>query len=123
MSQRLYRDPQHGAVAGVCSGLADYFEVEVWVVRLVLVTGLIFASFLTFLLYVAAWILLPKRDDFVAAAVMPMVKQHGWQKGVNPAEALALTAQRLAELERRVQQIERCVTSRTYRVRRDLKGL
>lgn len=48
MSQRLYRDPQHGAVAGVCSGLADYFEVEVWVVRLVLVTGLIFASFLTF---------------------------------------------------------------------------
>ena len=47
MSNRLYRDPRRGALGGVCSGLADYLGVEVWVVRLVAVTALIFSLFIT----------------------------------------------------------------------------
>ena len=37
MSKHLYRDPQRGALGGVCAGLADYLGVEIWVVRLVAV--------------------------------------------------------------------------------------
>ncbi|MFC3913837.1 envelope stress response membrane protein PspC [Pseudaeromonas sharmana] len=123
MSQRMYRDPSRGALAGVCTGLADYFGVEVWVIRLGVATGLIFATLLTVLLYLIAWGMLPKRDELAGAEPLPTMKQHGWQKGVSPAQALTLASERLAELELRVQRIERCVTSKAYRIRRDLKGL
>ena len=39
-SRNLYRDPQKGKIAGVCAGLADYFGVETWIVRLLAITGL-----------------------------------------------------------------------------------
>ncbi len=29
----LYRIPQSGKVAGVCAGIADYFNFETWLVR------------------------------------------------------------------------------------------
>lgn len=32
--KRLYRDPRHGVIAGVCSGLANYFSIDVVIVRL-----------------------------------------------------------------------------------------
>ena len=54
-SRNLYRDPQKGKIAGVCAGLADYFGVETWIVRLLAITGLIFAGFITFTAYIAAW--------------------------------------------------------------------
>lgn len=36
-SKRLYRDPKHGVIGGVCSGLAGYFNVDVVVIRLIFV--------------------------------------------------------------------------------------
>ena len=47
MSQRkkeLYRDPKRGKIAGVCAGLSDYFNMELWLVRILFVT----ATLLTF---------------------------------------------------------------------------
>lgn len=31
--RRFYRDSERGVVLGVCAGLADYFELPVWAVR------------------------------------------------------------------------------------------
>jgi len=45
--RNLYRDPQRGKIAGVCAGLAEYFGVETWIVRLLAISGLIFAGFIT----------------------------------------------------------------------------
>ena len=52
--RNLYRDPQRGKIAGVCAGLAEYFGVETWIVRLLAISGLIFAGFITFTAYIAA---------------------------------------------------------------------
>ena len=59
--RNLYRDPQRGKIAGVCAGLAEYFGVETWIVRLLAISGLIFAGFITFTAYIAAWFLLDKK--------------------------------------------------------------
>ena len=127
MSKNLYRDPQRGALGGVCAGLADYLGVEVWVVRLVAVTALIFASFLTMLLYLAAWAMLDKRPSVEGGASASygaaQLKQQGWQQGLMPHQALDRTAQQLDALERRLQAMERCVTSKEYQLRRDLQRL
>jgi len=127
MSKNLYRDPQRGALGGVCAGLADYLGVEVWVVRLVAVTALIFASFLTMLLYLVAWAMLDKKPRAETGANASygsaQLKQHGWQQGLMPHQALDRTAQQLDALERRLQAMERCVTSKEYQLRRDLQRL
>ena len=32
---RLYRDPDHRVIGGVCAGMAAYWDLEIWVVRLI----------------------------------------------------------------------------------------
>jgi len=34
MNKKLYRDEYHRVLGGVCSGLAEYFDMDVTVVRL-----------------------------------------------------------------------------------------
>ena len=57
--RRLFRDTGTGKVAGVASGLAAYFSVDVTLVRVILLAGL-FAGGFTFLLYIILWIVLPE---------------------------------------------------------------
>jgi phage shock protein PspC (stress-responsive transcriptional regulator) len=60
-------------VAGVAAGLADYFEVDVTLVRIVLV-ALAFLGGLAVPLYVAAWLLIPE-DGAEAAIADGLVNQ------------------------------------------------
>jgi phage shock protein PspC (stress-responsive transcriptional regulator) len=31
----MYRDPDHRIIGGVCAGIAAYWDIEVWIVRLI----------------------------------------------------------------------------------------
>jgi phage shock protein C len=60
MSKKLYRSIHNKMLGGICSGFAEYFELDVSIVRLIfvaldLVTGLI--PMLIF--YIIAWIVIP----------------------------------------------------------------
>ena len=57
--RRLFRDTGTGKVAGVAAGLAAYFDIDVTLVRVILLAGL-FAGGFTFLLYIILWIVLPE---------------------------------------------------------------
>jgi len=57
--RRLYRSTSDKKIAGVCSGLAHYFEVEVTLVRLLFVAATIFSCGLALLCYIVAWIIMP----------------------------------------------------------------
>nr|WP_297347801.1 envelope stress response membrane protein PspC [uncultured Glaciecola sp.] len=60
----LYRDPKNGKIAGVCAGIADYFTLEIWLVRILTVTAffLLGGSFVL-VAYIAAWFILDKKPD------------------------------------------------------------
>jgi phage shock protein C len=61
-SRRLVRRLDGRMVAGVCSGAADYFGIDVNLVRL----GFVLASFFGFigvLAYLAAWVILPEEGE------------------------------------------------------------
>ena len=126
--RNLYLDPQRGKIAGVCAGLADYFGVETWIVRLLAISGLIFAGFITFPAYVAAWCLLDKKpvtlyaqEDADFAEVR--MKARSWQAGVTPHQALGRIAQELDALEPRVQRLEKLVTSKEFTLQREFSKL
>jgi len=60
MNKKLYRDEYHKVLGGVCSGLADYFEMDVTVVRL-LFAFTFFIMGIGFIPYIILWIVLPKK--------------------------------------------------------------
>lgn len=60
MEKKLYKDEYHKKIAGVCAGLAEYFTIDVTVVRLIFVVTCIFHGG-GGLVYVILWIVLPKK--------------------------------------------------------------
>lgn len=61
--RRLYRSTADKRIAGVCSGLARYFEVDVTLVRLLVVAGALCSGGLGLLAYIAAWIIMPRDNQ------------------------------------------------------------
>lgn len=59
--RRLVRLPEEGRIAGVCAGLADYFNTDVTLVRLAWIILAIVPGFIIggLLAYVIAWAVLP----------------------------------------------------------------
>ncbi|ATG73608.1 envelope stress response membrane protein PspC [Zobellella denitrificans] len=118
----LYRDKRNGKLGGVCAGIARKAGVEPWLVRVLAVTGLVFASFLTFVLYMAAWLLLEDRPD-QPEPEPAHVKSAGWQSGLSPKEALDKLEGKLRRLNGRVAEMEQLLTSREFRLRREFNDL
>ena len=69
--KKLYRDTDEKMIAGVCSGLANYFGIKVWIVRalfLLPVLSMIFAwnhfffnvSPTSFIIYIIFWLVMPE---------------------------------------------------------------
>lgn len=57
--RRLFRDPDDHLVAGVCSGIANYFDTQAVWIRLAFAVAFVFAGTGLFL-YIVLWLVLPK---------------------------------------------------------------
>jgi phage shock protein C len=58
----LHRDPSKGKIAGVCAGIAEYFGMEIWLVRVLTLTGFfLLGGPFFFVGYIAAWFILEKK--------------------------------------------------------------
>ena len=64
MEKKLYRNPQNKMLAGVCSGLAEYINIDPTIVRLIwALIGLSGAGIIAYL--ICAIIIPEKPDDYV----------------------------------------------------------
>lgn len=57
----LYRNTSQGKLAGVCAGIADYFGWETWLVRILVVSGVLLGMQWFVVIYIAAWFILDKK--------------------------------------------------------------
>lgn len=62
--KKLFRDLENAALAGVCSGLANYFAVDVIIVRILFLLVLFFGGF-GIPLYIILWIIVPKVNSHI----------------------------------------------------------
>lgn len=60
MEKKLYRDERRKVIGGVCAGLADYFDLDIAIVRALFLLTFIFMG-TGFMVYVVLWIVLPKK--------------------------------------------------------------
>ena len=111
-SRKLYRIPARGKVKGVCAGIADYLDIPVRLVRVIVVLSMVFGLFmLTLIAY------------FLLAFVLDEKPQSAEE---NAPTAHMLLDQLEAELrggEPGVRDIERYVTSETFSVRSRFRQL
>lgn len=60
-SKRLQRNTRNKVIAGVCSGLADFFGIDVALMRVIFILLLV-AGYSGFLIYLILWIVMPKAN-------------------------------------------------------------
>lgn len=86
-SKRLHRNTQNKVIAGVCSGLADFFGIDAALMRVIFVV-LLLAGCSGFLIYLICWIVMPsakptnyQQADYVQSAPQNEGKG-GWIAGL-----------------------------------------
>ena len=58
--KKLYRNKTDGKIAGICSGIGDYFEIDTVIIRLVFLLGLFLGGGI--FVYIIGWIIIPIKD-------------------------------------------------------------
>lgn len=126
--QELYRDTANGKIAGVCAGLANYFGLEVWLVRILVISAaLLGGSFLVLLAYVALAFMLEKQPKNYVETLKSKqdhkLKSKPWTQGRAPEDLLATLENDFSSLESRIRSMEAYVTSDTFKVNREFSKL
>lgn len=63
MAKKLYRSSKQRMIAGVCGGLAEYFDLDVNITRLLFVAiSLLSVLFPMVIFYIIAWIIVPEKE-------------------------------------------------------------
>lgn len=147
--KQLQRDTEEGKIAGVCAGIAEYFGIETWLVRIATVaaTLLLAGPFIPFF-YVAAWFILDKkplnsgfrrhqgsafttrhhggkgwRNEVNEDDRKVEVKSTVWQAGEPPRQAFYDIKNQFSRIETRLRKIETYVTSSEYQLNREINKL
>jgi phage shock protein C len=59
-AKKLYRSLTQKMVAGVCGGLAVYFDIDVSIIRLIFIAVALASALIPmFIFYIIAWIVIP----------------------------------------------------------------
>lgn len=68
MRERLYRSRQEKMIAGVAGGLAQYFDIDPVIVRVIFIAATLITGGLGLLAYVLLWIVVPYKDEAYSTA-------------------------------------------------------
>lgn len=67
----LVRSVDNRKIAGVCGGIAEFFDIDPMTVRIVAIVLLVVAFFMTLSLYLICWIAIPKDDGRISQTPRP----------------------------------------------------
>lgn len=62
MVKKLYRSRKDSIISGVCGGIAEYFEIDPTLVRLLAIL-IVFLGGIGVIAYIIAWIIIPQNPD------------------------------------------------------------
>jgi phage shock protein C len=158
--KRLHKNGHNKRIAGVCSGFADYFEINAFFIRLAFVGSLFFGPFAIFA-YIAAAILMDKnpeeasgthhRSQYVHQRMHPHMSAH-MKETINAKVKMAeenmkarknrhsryddldnaerfntqdmeKCTHRFSELEQKLRKLEATITSKKFKLHRELKRM
>ena len=116
------RDSTNSVIFGVCSGLADYFGFDVKVTRICVAIAAFFFFPTVPIIYLILGLLL---DDSGRSRRNQVREDPELRRRVRsePHTTLRSVRYRFRDLDRRLQRLEKHVTSRKYNLEREIDGL
>lgn len=127
---KLRRNKIDGMIGGVCAGLGDWLGIDHGPMRIFFVLAIIFTG-LPVLVYFLMWLFIPSdkrapyvREDREYRRAQRKAKRNG-HVDVEPGETTNYgdVRSKFRSLEERLQDLERSVTSREWKLRRDFRDL
>jgi phage shock protein C len=115
----LRRIPERGVVAGVCAGIAEYFDWSPKVVRVIAIVLLFIGFGTSVIVYLALWYVM----DPVTPAEAAAARSGDAPSPGRPPASMDEVKARFARLDERLRGIEECVTDKEFELRRELKKL
>lgn len=120
---KLYRNTKEGRIGGVCAGIADYINVNPWIVRLAFVIGVVFFAFAPVFLigYLVLWMVLrPRPADLYENAEEEVF----WRSvTTKPDQTLAGLKAKLRDLDRQIGEMEGFIASKEFDLHRQFRDL
>ena len=58
--KKLHRNKEESKIAGICSGLSDYFEIDPTIIRLIFLFGLFAGGGI--IVYLIGWFIIPVKE-------------------------------------------------------------
>lgn len=144
--RKLYKNPDKAKLCGVCSGLADYFGLEVWVVRIIAISLLLFINGGVLVAYIVMCLVLDpkpgsqsnrgcfgrekKRHQYTQPEVVdeesrpyrPSVKEV-WKAGTSPKDLFEKIENKFSNIEQKLQHIESFVTSKQFELEKEFRKI
>ena len=119
---KLYKIPQEGRCMGVCAGIADYLDIKVGVVRILTVVGALVTGIW---LFVIGYFVLGMALDAKPAGLYEDDQEEEFWKQTrrSPDYTAAEMRSRFRDIERRTSDMEAYMTSKRFRLERELKAL
>lgn len=119
---RLYKDPRHGKLLGVCAGIAVYFDVRPGVIRFLAILGAVFTGFWPI---VIVYIIMAVVLETKPAEMYERPEEDAFWREVRtkPDYTAADMRRRFRDIEKRTQDMEAYMTSKRFRLDRELRDL
>lgn len=113
--KKLYRIPSKGKLKGVCAGIADYLDIPVRLVRVIVVLSLFFGLFMfTLIAYGVLTFVLDEQPDDIGGRPSAVLSAR---------QMLSRLSTELESDEQSLREMERYVTSETFSVRSRFRQL
>ena len=123
---RLRRYPRAGYVGGVCAGLGAYYDFNTKIIRALLVIAVLCGWGVPIIAYLILWYLMEPDPgmpgDEPPAGVRSRERDAYRPESSTPPSPTELRA-RFARMEERLRNMETCVSSGDYELRRELRKL
>ena len=133
--RQLYRDKKRGKIGGVCAGLAAYFGMQIWLVRILAITALLFMPQIVFFAYLIAVFVVPTKEQLKRSRAEVLdddveterAKQARFDKALNDDEMSLNTKRRtvrqfrdrFSKLDKRMQNLESYITSSQFELNKE----
>ncbi len=121
--RRLYRDKQNGVISGVCAGLAEYFNIDVALVRIATVVGLFVSAGWVLFGYIIAAFVIPTRPRTLRQPLSEEEDQFWRGVSRRPEMTFSNIKYRFRDMNERLANIEQVVTSEEWKLRRQFREI